>query len=770
MKRVLLLLLTLFSIGILFGIYTRLDLIYINALVFILIGISSIMYLRGRKVFCLIYLIIFLCGVIAPQNRINKIKSPVEDILGKNIEITGQISGDVKHTKGYSSYTLLVDKVEVYGNVYNRPFKIKIIDYKNKKDYIIPFNSVKIGGRIENSNQYINTGLIDYERYLLIRGISGTMAADLDFNIKSYKDSKRPIPHKIYNSKINIEKILSKYTYGKTYEMLKGVTLGDVSNMDREDYKAFQDIGIVHIFAVSGYNIWLIYSILQIIFSFLKVKAKIKFIIIICILGIYTILVGGSPSIVRAFVMMLLIVLGKVLKREADPLTSLSLAGIIILMANPLRILDIGFQLSFICVLAIILIYPKMNIYFNKINIHLPKKIRDSIILNISIQVGILPLLLYYFNSFSILSILSNLVIVPMVSLFTVIGMAIPILAFTFEGGAFLLGEIANYIGNIILKITYFIDGIPYSNLNVVSPSILGIIVYYIYLALILNIVAIKNKQQKILKAALAAVLVLVTIYPMFNSELNIYFINVGQGDSILISTPDNKYILMDGGGKPKNSFSTMDIGEQIVKPYLLTHGVNNLNMIISTHAHEDHLNGILSVMKTFNTDLLIKTVYGNYGDSFDDLIDNKKILNVKNGDLIEVGKYVKLYILNPLDDTNDENDSSIVIKLVFKDFTALFTGDISSEVEKKLLNLDIDSDIIKVPHHGSSTSLDMDFLSKVSPEAAIICVGENNFGHPMDSVIKRINQKGIKIYRTDLNGDIIIKTKGKGFKVKTSM
>ncbi len=242
--------------------------------------------------------------------------------------------------------------------------------------------------------------------------------------------------------------------------------------------------------------------------------------------------------------------------------------------------------------------------------------------------------------------------------------------------------------------------------------------------------------------------------------------IDVGQGDSTLIITPNNKTILIDGGGS-----EYYDIGKNTLLPYLLDMGISRLNYMVISHFDSDHVNGLLTILKELQVENIIigkqyeKTQQYN---QFLEIIYNNQlnIKQVSSGDRINVEKDVSIDILFPtkkLISTNPLNNNSIVAKLRYKQFDMLFTGDIEEIAENQLLDLYsntniLKSTILKVAHHGSKTSSSEKFINIVSPKFAVIGVGENNkFGHPNQEVIKRLQNKKIKIYRTDLNGEITI-------------
>lgn len=768
-RRVLLFITLLFCIGLFSGIALYKFYLLFLALTILTGFLSLYMYFKGRAVYCLIFLCIFFCGMWRSGSSVNLFKTHSLSFSDKYISMTGQISGDVAKEGNVSTYTLYADTIECDGIIYTGDCSIKIIDYKNKTGYMIPYNEVTLSGKFEGKGQYKNTGMSGYDDYLMIKGIAGTVTADYISGIKSHSTDRRYIEHRIYDMKSKITEALSKYLNEECLPLMKGVLFGDTSGIGKDDYESFKRAGVVHIFAVSGYNIWILYYILSHMLFFLKAQGKLKNAIIILLLGLYTALAGGTASVIRAYVMASVSLVGTVIRRRSDPLTSLSLAGILILSANPLAIADIGFQLSFISVLSIILLLPKLR----RINLPLPGFIYDMLISSLAVQIGILPLIAYYFNSVPILSIVSNIIIVPLVSLFTVLGIGLCLLLFLLPGFSYMLSAVINILGDIIVNIASYIGTLKYANITVMSPTVVEIVFYYVSAALLLGVISVKVKYKWIAAYGAALLIIFSSIKPMLPGKLTISFIDVGQGDCILVITPDRKVVLIDGGGKPKTPYSDFDVGEKVVKPYLLKHGISSVDMVISTHSHDDHLLGLIPVLESFNVGSFVKSerdtaAYSSIVSS--GYTGRKNIVSVSMGDIIKAGKYVTMDILNPIGQAVDENDDSIVMKLRYKEFSLLLTGDISVNIENRLMEQPVESDVLKIPHHGSASSMNSEFLKAVNPKTAIICVGKNSFGHPAQNILELLKKNNIPVFRTDIDGEITVITDGINYTVKCAV
>lgn len=247
------------------------------------------------------------------------------------------------------------------------------------------------------------------------------------------------------------------------------------------------------------------------------------------------------------------------------------------------------------------------------------------------------------------------------------------------------------------------------------------------------------------------------------NSNLKIYFIDVGQADCILINN-NGEYALIDAGNN--------EDGKKLVT-YFNNLGINSFKFAIGTHAHEDHIGGMDDIIKNFSIEHFfmpdVITTTKTFEDVLNALEDKKLLFETPEVDAtfsLADSKFTVLYIGT---DKTDLNDSSIVLKMQYKDTSYLFMGDATSKVEKEILDKDITSDVLKVGHHGSQYSSTAQFLKKVNPKYAIIPVGKgNSYGHPRSVTISKLEKMGTKIYRTDKDGTIILNSDGKGISFET--
>jgi len=559
--------------------------------------------------------------------------------------------------------------------------------------------------------------------------------------------------------------------------LLSGMLIGYTEDMSDEVANAFSDAGLSHLTAVSGMNIAFIVFPLVFLFKKMHLSQKISNIITIGILILFLFITGFSPSVARAVIMAVIILVGQLLKRETEIFTSISFALILLLIYNPYTLFDIGFQLSFAATLSLVLFYKyiksKLDFKF------LPSLVSDVLAATISAQLGVVLISAMYFNKISIISLISNLLVVPLVEVLTILGIVMVLVGQIAIIPAEFLGLVCNTFLSFILYVAKISSQIPFAVVKIATPSIPFLMIYYIailYFFWIRPTFEIKLKP-KYYALALSLILIIFSSMYFLPKDMRLVFIDVGQGDSQLVVTSSGKAMLIDGGGFASMTDLTRNMGDYTVVPFLYDYGITKLDLVVSTHGDDDHLQGLLTVFKEIKVDNLI-IPYNMDLEPYRSLLElagkqNTATRACKAGDIIKLDNDTNIKVLNPIEgikyNKSPENNGAIVFKLNYKDVNILFTGDIEKEAEKILLdnNADLKADILKVSHHGSKTSTTEEFLNATDPKIAVISVGKNNnFGHPAESVIERLQNKSVKILRTDIHGTILMKTNGSDIKV----
>ncbi len=564
-------------------------------------------------------------------------------------------------------------------------------------------------------------------------------------------------------------------SYGLTPEgaVLETLILGGRGRLTPETTQALQKTGLFHLFAISGAHIGMISFMIFGLLKFLRVTTRTSYILLIVLLIFYSLLVEGRASVVRAAVMSIAFLLGKLFWKDTHLINTLSLSAFAILLFNPFQLFDLGFQLTFAATLAIILFYPKIMPAMPK----LPLKISETFTLSLTAQMGVLPLIATSFNRIIFSGLLLNLIGIPLVALIMAAGYLFLPIAFISQALARLAAVVISFLIRTFMWSTHLLDPFAFMSYRIPTPSGLITAGYFLFLLLLL----LPGRLKKFRLGALSAFLIFFTLlilYPFSaaSKNLKVTFIDVGQGDSILIEFPGKKKMLVDGGGLASGTF---DIGESVVSPFLWNKGIKRIDYLVLTHAHPDHLNGLVSVARNFGVGEFWETTSPPEDEKYAEL---KKALTSRIERRVFRGfshseKDVRVDALFPKDSSPSisslDNDLSLVLKIAFGSTAFLLPSDIGVNPEQEILASgdDVRSAVFKSPHHGSSSSSSSAFLAAVRPEVIVISVGRGNrFGFPQQEILDRYKETGARVYRTDLHGAVEIVSDGKRLSVRTAV
>ncbi|MBF7096566.1 DNA internalization-related competence protein ComEC/Rec2 [Alkalibacter mobilis] len=622
-------------------------------------------------------------------------------------------------------------------------------------------DKILVSGNVKKPPEKRNPGGFDYRLYLKAYNIDYLIYAEAasvleeqsNFAIKSISDLRE-----------RIIRVLDSNLEENERDFAKGILFGE-KNLSDEYEDMFVKAGISHILAVSGLHVGIIYSFFYTVFTCLKVSVKVQFAVLSIFLIFYSCMCGLSVSVVRASLMVLINMYSRITKYHYDPINAIFLVGCINLCINPYKATMVSFLLSYGAVFSISVFYPLIAGKF-KIKNFIIKNVFLGLILTITIQIFTYPILACNFNGISPLSIILNILAVPLAGVLLIaliIGVFLAALA-PFSADM-VFGCLSMIIDLIFILTKYFYD-LPFSYIRVFSLEPLIILMYYMFLFYVFGYFQFENKYKNLMPILFAAMFMCVLIGNHFNDKsLKVTFFDVGQGDSVLIEMPGNIDVLIDGGGNLNKN-----VGEDVVLKALLHKGISDLDLVILTHTHFDHSKGIQELIGNHKIKRLVLNNLEDEKDfSFLEEATKMKIDLIKSeeGDIFRFGKQISLEVIYPLigDEYVDSNNSSLVTRLVYDQISFIFTGDIEEYGERKIIerNNEIQSTILKVAHHGSDSSTSEAFLDSIDPKMAVISVGENNrYAHPADKTLELMSNKGIKYYRTDLNGAVMIETDGK--------
>lgn len=739
--------------------------------------------------FTLIMGFMLMSNEITTRNHIYDLKENTVIVQGKIYKIENTAFGTNIYLKG----------VEVENGEKNISVK-RIFVNTEKIPNVKIGNIIKVMGKLRQFEEAANKGDFDSKKYYLSLGFYGKIEAG---TIEVINSDYSGIRQGLYEMRMEIIERLEKLCsdnkgifsiINNKNGIIGAIILGDKTDLDSDIKELYSVSGIAHILAISGLHIsfigMAIYRLLRRRFRFLFSAA-----VSIPVVLSFGIMSGFGISTIRAIIMFILKIIGEVLGRKYDAITAISLAGLVLLVQNPFVVCNSGFQMSFGAIIAIVLILPIVEEILNTDN-----KIIKVLSANFTISLVMNPILAWNYYELPTFSFLLNIVVVPLMSVVivsSIVGIFCSCIMFGF-------GKVVIFPGCGILELYTFLCNIinksSVASIVVGQPKVTIIIVYYAILLVVLfglknirtkytraekerNIIKketglvlekkakkerrIKGQNVKLRLACIVGFLLLnCLIYYIPNPGFYITFINVGQGDGILIHGDNGTKVMVDGG-----STSEKQVAKNCIVPYLKAEGIGTIDYSIITHTDKDHISGILEILENNNSNRiriknLVMPDINMKDDTYNELIEKAKlkkinVLYIKKGDTLSLGK-TKIKCIYPETTTtaSDKNDYCTVLSVKNKTSKILLTGDISKEIEEKIKD-DIEENytVLKVAHHGSNYSSSEKFLKKVNPKYSIISVGKNNsYGHPGNETMERLRKQGGVIYRTDEKGGITIR------------
>ena len=698
-------------------------------------------------------------------------------------EIVGTIISNNKETEYKNTYKLKVEGIKGFENI-NLILRVS----KSKKITLNYGDKIKVSGEYIIPEGARNYGGFNYKEYLKTQKVYGIFDAD---KVEILKHNNLNFIEQFSNKvKLKIIENFNKILPEDTNQLFLGILIGYDDNLSENIEESFRKSSLTHLLAVSGAHIAYIIVGVKFFFEMLKIPKKITNLITIILLIFFMYITDFSSSVVRASIMGIILLISTIVYRKNDIKTTISISILLMLIENPYKILDIGLLLSYFATIGIIC-FSKLN-KNNKAEINLKEKIikyiKEMVLITVFANIFVIPIMIYNFNTISLTFIISNVIAGILIGSITIGGFILIVLSFISLKLIYVIAIPYNLLLELLVKSTNLTSLIPLSEILVPTPSIVIVIIYYTILFLCMLYVFLKKeysnrylikkiskyilksfesikKKYKIIIVYITVILIfIILILKVIPKDLKIYFIDVGQGDSTLIITPTNKKILIDSGGSETGSF---DVGENILVPYLLDRKIISLDYICISHFDSDHCDGFKYLLNNIKVKNIILSKQYQSTDNFEEImsIANKKkinIIKVEAGNVLNIDRFVRFKIFSPGKTlTDDINDNSIVMKLEYNSFSCLFTGDISEKIEQNLIKKygkELKSTVLKVAHHGSKTSSDENFIKFVNPKISLIGVGKNNkFGHPNEEVLKVLKEINSKIYRTDVNGEIIL-------------
>jgi competence protein ComEC len=775
----------LFAAGIILATWISLPSLYLFLLTFIFVFLSVLLLWIDRgKILADIVLqcaVILLGAFLQTLQQSNFISRELEPQFNDEpVILFGAVDSEPAKQERRMSWVVRTDSMIRQGKIERSPRRLMIMLRFEKKDRYkadIEFGKrLELHGTLEQFPFQRNPGEFDYGKYLALNDIQAVVSVKGLDNVRvEGKANGNSLQGMTYSVQQALYRIVDSLHSPRHASFLKGIIFGYRSDIPSDIKQSFLDTGTIHILAVSGSNVAFVAFIFFATLGFFRLPKKAVGGITILGLLAYMVITGSSASVVRATLMALVLLCGTLFERKADIFNSICVAALVLLIWNTNTLFDVGFQLSFAAVISIVYFYPRLESLIRKI----PERFEeikgvDAVLqlfaVSLAAQLGTIPFTAYYFGRVSIISIVANLPVVPISGLNTFIGAAEIIFYPICPWIAKLYAAVNDFLVWFLLGFVRQAASVPFAYIEAMHMSTVYVIGYYILVLGIFNLNVPRVRAWVFIVVFVLSNYILYSdIWSLTHRKISATMIDVGQGDAILLEFPNGRRLLIDAGSLTQK----YDAGERTVVPFLKRQGILQLDYLLITHPHSDHIGGAVSVLKFFRVDTLLMATLSPSSRETKDIIEIAEARHtgmkvVRSGNQIQIDSNARVYVLYP--DTNhtaekNQNNSSVILKVIYGNSSMMLVGDAEVPTEQRIIpqyGSFLSSNILKVGHHGSMTSSSEEFLKVVRPKIALISVGiHNKFRHPSPFTLWRMKSHSIEIKRTDERGAMMFESDG---------
>lgn len=662
-----------------------------------------------------------------------------------------------------------------------------LVFVKEGRGAVLTGDRIRFAARLRTPENFGLPGEFDYRRYLAYRLVFVTASVSRADGIVLMREGVAfPVRRWFDRLAADLGGFIGE-RFPAEGGVLRAMLTGERGYVSDATEDAYARAGVNHVLSISGFHVGVIALVLfQLLFRLLALSERLALRLNlrrVCLLAtlppvvFYLLVSGAAPATVRSVIMIAAFTLSLVLERETDPINTLMLTALAILTVAPQDLFDLSFQLSFLALWGLVVLTPLLMHPFRAMGEGHLKKLLLFLAASTAATAATLLPVAHTFHRASVAGIAANLLVVPLLGYGAVIAgfAALPLIHLASWAAVPLLALAAWFVtvSDAIIAVMARIPPLPLR-----SVSLAELLVFHLALV---SVTFLAGVRARAVVCGGAAALLLFLHLPASaggSGRLTVTFLSVGQGEATLVTLPDGKRMLVDGGGSLHDG--GMDVGERLLLPALWSLGVDRIDYLVLTHPHPDHLKGLLAVASTFPVGEFWETGASSGCREYETL---KGILAARGvpvrrvdgaSGLLAVGG-ASVEPLAPAGAAGgkggDPNDDSLVFRLVHGRSSFLFTGDIGLPAEERLLvdPARLRCTVLKVPHHGSRHSSSARFLDAASPRLALISAGKrNSFGLPSPDTLDRLGERGVRVFRTDLDGTIEVVSDGKDEEVRT--